>query len=467
MGRIAVAVSALAALVLATGVLVWLRTSDDEKRPNIVLIVTDDQRWDSLIDLPATTGLGGWMTFEESFVNDPQCCPSRATIFTGRATQHTGVETLVDGRKLDETRTVATMLDDAGYQTGFFGKYLNNYPFGRGHYVPPGWDRFVAYEGATDYYQYRLNEDGKLTEYGSAPDDYSTDVLAARGRAFIEDADSSTPIFLDISFNAPHAASGGPPVAAPRHTSICEDRSVKPRKNFNARDTAGEPAWMGSLRPVRPENMEFQIRHACQALRGVDEAVVSIVDALRRADRLDNTYMIITSDNGYSFGEHQLVGKGHLYEESIRVPLIVRGPDVKSGSTTRLTSNVDLVPTILEWAGTAAPDGFVDGRSFAASARGDETAGEPDDVLLRGCRTASARGASDEQLVCGGYLDGREMGLNWGLRTATHKYIEYPDGSAQLFDLARDPFELTNLIDEPAQAQLVAALRSRLADRRR
>ena len=407
------------------------------------------------------------MTFEESFVNDPQCCPSRATILTGRTTQHTRVETLRDGAKLDEKRTVATMLDAAGYQTAFFGKYLNNYPFGRGHYVPPGWDRFVAYEGATDYYQYSLNQDGKVTEHGSAADDYSTDVLVAQARAFVAAADDSDPLFLDVSFNSPHRVTGGPPVPAPRHMDACADKSVEPRKNFNMRDTAGEAAWMGSLRPVNPDNMELQIRTTCQALRAVDEAVVSITDELRRAGRLDNTYLIFTSDNGYSFGEHQLVGKGHLYEESIRVPLLVRGPGVKRGTTKRLTSNVDLVPTILEWAGVAAPAGFLDGRSFATAARGGVAEEEPDDVLLRGCRTAAVRGVPAEQLVCGGYLDGRGMGLNWGLRTATHKYIEYLDGSAQLFDLRRDPFELTNLIADPTQTRLAADLRSRLADRRR
>jgi arylsulfatase A-like enzyme len=462
----AIAGTALAALVIASGVVLWQRASDEAGRPNIVLIVTDDQRWDSMVDLPATTALGGWMTFAESFVNDPQCCPSRATILTGRTTQHTKVETLVDGDRLDEKRTVATMLDAAGYRTAFFGKYLNGYPFGRGHYVPPGWDRFVAYEGATDYYQYRLNEDGRLTEHGSAPDDYSTDVLAARVRAFVESAGDSEPIFLDVSFNAPHRATSGPPVAPPRSTGECANKPIEPRANFNRRDARAEPAWMGALRPVDPVNMSSQQRATCEALRGVDEAVVSIFAALRRAGRLDNTYFILTSDNGYSFGEHRLVGKGHLYEESIRVPLLVRGPDIEIGTTKRLTSNVDLVPTILEWAGVTAPDGFLDGQSFAPTARGDAAVG-PDDVLLRGCRTAALSGVPAERLVCGGYLDGREMGLNWGLRTARHKYIEYTDGSTQLFDLTRDPFELTNLADEPAQAGIVADLRSRLAERKR
>ena len=149
-------------------------------KPNIVLIVTDDQRWDSMGDMPDVDALDGWARFENAFVNDPQCCPSRASILTGRYTQHTGVETLRQGGALDERRTIATMLDDAGYRTGFFGKYLNGYPFGRSHYVPPGWDVFAAYERATEYFNYMLNEQGTIVRYGEDEDDYSTDVFAAK-----------------------------------------------------------------------------------------------------------------------------------------------------------------------------------------------------------------------------------------------------------------------------------------------
>jgi choline-sulfatase len=136
--------------------------------------------------------------------------------------------------------------------------------------------------------------------------------------------------------------------------------------------------------------------------------------------------------------------------------MLVRGPGIASTTVARLTSNVDILPTVLEWAGIDPPKDFIDGSSFAAAAVGDATAKEPTEVLLRGCRTSRYNPEPD----CGGYLE--EMGLNWGLRTATHKLIENADNSLQLFDLRSDPFELTNLASDPAQAKLRRQLRARL-----
>jgi arylsulfatase A-like enzyme len=433
-------------------------TPGDSDKPNIVLIVTDDQRWDSMDDMPRVSALDGWAHFENAFVNDPQCCPSRASVLTGRYTQHTGVETLREGSKLDERRTIATMLDDAGYRTGFFGKYLNNYPFGRGHYIPPGWDRFTAYEGSTGYFDYKLNEQGKLVQYGDAPEDYSTDVLAAMSREFIRSTVESEPLFLEVGLNAPHWAGGlSYAIPAPRDKGSCNDRQFELRANFNARDTVSEPNWMKSASPVGEASQVFQFGQNCATLRGVDDAVMSIVDELRRSGRANNTYIIFTSDNGFSFGEHRLIGKGHLYEESIRVPLLVRGPGISTRTIDRLTSNVDILPSVLEWAGVDPPKDFIDGQSFAAAAaKGGPGATGPAEVLLRGCRT-SRDGPNQD---CGGYREG--MGLNWGLRTATHKFVEDADGYVQLFDLRSDPLELTNLASDPAQTRVKQQLRARL-----
>ena len=188
------------------------------KRPNVVLIVTDDQRWDSLDQMPALDTAGDWARFSNSFVDEPQCCPSRASIFTGRYPQHTGVETLRDGADLDEKRTVATMLHNAGYRTGHFGKYLNGFPLGRGLYRPPGWDDFVATVGANDYFDYKLYENdrkGRTVSYGSAPTDYKTDVLTAMGRRFIRTTKRSQPFFLYLAVNAPHFDSHGRGPSAP------------------------------------------------------------------------------------------------------------------------------------------------------------------------------------------------------------------------------------------------------------
>ena len=189
---------------------------------------------------------------------------------------------------------------------------------------------------------------------------------------------------------------------------------------------------------------------------------MSLIGLLTSIGRLSNTYVVLMSDNGFEFGEHSLVGKGDLYEESVRVPLMVRGPGVVPGTTNRLTSNVDLVPTFLTWGKTSAPAGFLDGASWAANARG-ATAGAtfPSSVLLRGCRT------SDQQVnpPCGG-APGLPMGMNWGLRTDTYKYIEYPNGYRQLFDLVHDPWELRNIAGDPTKATVVANLHAQLVAKR-
>ena len=425
-------------------------------RPSVVLIVTDDQRGDSVDQMPQLDSSQEWARFSNAFVDEPQCCPSRASIFTGRYPQNTGVETLRDGADMNEKRTVATMLHQAGYRTAHYGKYLNGYPLGRGLYVPPGWDDFVASVGAGDYYNYTLAENRHTVSYGPEPKDYKTDVLAGMARRFIRSTKESQPFFVYLAFNAPHLDSAGQVVPATQDQGSCAGDAFEQPPNFNSRDTAGEPPWMAAEKPKDVANMRRQRAATCETLHGVDNAITSIVAELEQAGRLSNTFLAVTSDNGYAFGEHRLTGKGDLYEASVRVPLLVRGPDVRPQTIDRLTSNVDLVPTILEWAKVRPPRRFVDGTSFGGTLRGDPGQREPQEVLLRGCRTQRGRDAP-----CGGYPS--DMGFNWGLRTATHKYVEYPDGYVQLFDLTTDPWELTNLASDPGQAQLITDLHARLS----
>jgi N-acetylglucosamine-6-sulfatase len=437
---------------------VGVSSADPTKSPsrsNVVFVLTDDQRWDSIDQMPQVNGATEWARFSNAFVDEPQCCPSRASILTGRYPQHTGVETLRDGKDLDEKRTVATMLHDAGYRTALYGKYLNGFPLGRGIYVPPGWDEFAGTVGPNDYYNYKLDVNGHVVSYGSEPKDYKTDVLTGMARRFIRTTKQSQPFFLYLAFNAPHTDSAGRVVSAPQDRQSCSGYAFQQPPNFNAHDRVSEPEWMATEQPKNAASMTIQRAATCETLHSVDNAVTSVVAELERSGRLDNTYVIFTSDNGYAFGEHRLTGKGDLYEASVRVPLLVRGPDVRPQPVDRLTSNVDFAPTILQWAKVTPPRGFVDGTSFANALGGDPHKG-PQEVLLRGCRTQ--RGAHDD---CGGYPS--NMGFNWGLRTATHKYIEYPDGYVQLFDLTRDPWEQTNLGSDPAQAALTAELHTRLS----
>jgi len=425
-------------------------------RPNIVLILTDDQRWDSMDQLPATNS-HAWHRFTESFVVESMCCPSRAATLTGRIPPHTRVDTQTEGARLDERRTFATMLHAAGYQTTFAGKYLNGYPFGRGPYKPPGWDKFYGFTGPMTYYNYAVIENGKYAHYGSKVTDYSTDVLRDKIVAASKAADPTRPELLELATNAPHRAGLFDPNPAQRDKGVCANTPFPFPPNFNAYDSVSEPAWMAGELP-KDEAGVIRIRRAtCETLRGVDDAVTAILDELKREGRLANTYVVFTSDNSYQFGEHRLLEKGDLYEESIRVPLLVRGPGVVAGSDARLTSNIDLAPTFLDWAKVAPPKNFFDGTSFAANASGTSTK-SPSGVLLRGCRTGrTPTGAAG---VCGG--NDTNMGKNWGLRTAHYKYIEYPDGYRQLFDVIADPWELKNLAPDPAYATTMTALHNQM-----
>jgi arylsulfatase A-like enzyme len=262
---------------------------------------------------------------------------------------------------------------------------------------------------------------------------------------------------LEFAPNAPHRAGLLDPIAAPRDMGVCADTDFPLPANFNAYDTVSEPPWMAGELPKSATTAVRMRRATCETLRGVDDAITAIIDELQRDGRLANTYVVVTSDNSFHFGEHRLFEKGDLYEESIHVPLLVRGPGVRVGTDTRLTSNIDLAPTFLDWAHVTPPAHFFDGHSFAADARGAKVAG-PAAVLLRGCRTgALPKGAP---APCGN--NPSNMGKNWGLRTARYKYIEYSGGYRQLFDLTADPEELHNLALDPNYATTMASLHARL-----
>jgi arylsulfatase A-like enzyme len=424
--------------------------------PNILVVLTDDQRWDSIDQMPSLRSDPAWARFSQFFIQEPECCPSRATILTGRDSHHTGVQTLTTGKDLDDTRTIATMLQGDGYRTALIGKYLNDYPFKAPHYIPPGWTSFVANEGAVNYFDYDLNDNGTLRHFGRAPEDYSTDVLTNKARAFIDATDPGTPFYVEIATAAPHFTGRGfPPVPAPRDAHACADRTFTMPANFNSHDARGEPPWMAAARDETVDDAVTRLRATCATLQSVDHDLADLIDHLRSTGRLDDTYVVYLSDNGYGFGEHRLMGKGDLFDESLRVPLLVRGPGVVPSTLERLTSNADLVPTELEWAGVKAPPGFLDGTSFAADVRGQTGQTEPTEILLRGCRTTI-----DSGQACGGDYAG--FGLAWGLRTTDFKYVQYDDGYQQLFDLRTDPLETTNLALDPANAATVADLHDRM-----
>jgi len=439
-------------------------TSHAHTRPNIVLIVTDDQRWDSLWSMPNVRRdlVAHGVTFTNAFVTTSLCCPSRASILTGQYSRHTGV--YKDAGKnggapaFTDTSTLATWLHGGGYRTALVGKYLNNYDLIANH-RPPGWsewDAIASAEPALHFYDYTVNENGRMVHYGNAPGDYVDTTLGNIALRFINSTQS--PFFLEFCPIAPHTP------AVPAHQDLEKFRNspLPHRPNFNEADVSDKP-WAG-LPQIHPLNDPAWIQtyydHALASLQQVDRSVGDFVDALRRDGRLNNTVFIFTTDNGLLLGEHRLaVQKIWPYEESIRVPLVIAGTGVANPGRKNpdLALNIDLAPTIAQIAGVR-PGLPQDGRSLVP--------------LLQDRRTRWRKSFVVEYLGPGG--PGSDYAAPFeGIRTVRYLYVHYgpsaltpggpptpyPNGSKELYDLKTDPYELNNLAALPQYE----SLRKRLA----
>src|SRR4051794_6063238 len=316
-------------------------TGEPEWRPNIVLIVLDDLDSTVVTQLPEYQDLVAdrGATFANFFVTTPLCGPSRASLLRGQYAHNHGLLTntvpsggfLAFHRLGREESTIATWLHDAGYRTALFGKYLNGFPRDVGQrYVPPGWDEWFGVTSKRSlYYGFTLNENGTTVSYGDAPADYETDVLAAKTADFVKrSTGGDTPFFLYVAPLAPHA----PATNAPRHDEEFTDVQFVRPPNYNEADIGDKPAWLRDV-PLLTDDQVSQVdenqRKRLRSLLSVLELLTGLMDVLRTHDALENTYILITSDNGWFAGEHRLgVGKQAVYEESIRVPLVVLGPGV-------------------------------------------------------------------------------------------------------------------------------------------
>ena len=289
-------------------------------------IVTDDQRWDTLWAMPHVRDLlaDRGTTFSNAFVVNPLCCPSRSSILTGNYSHTTGVyrETPPFGAfpSFHDGSTIATWLHDQGYTTGLFGKYIDAYQHAAlTGYVPPGWDRWAAFVRSR-YLDYKLTIDGDIRTYGDGPSDYSTNVLGSLAERFIRD--TSGPIFVEYAPAAPHAPRD-PGSAVPG--SLRHPAPWRP-PSYDEPDVSDKPSYIRDLPPlsgdVRAAVDGFR-QNQYRTLLSVDSQVEALVGALRDTGRLGNTLIVFTSDNGI-VGEHRWVKKEVPYEESIRVPLVVR-----------------------------------------------------------------------------------------------------------------------------------------------
>ena len=424
-------------------------------RPNVLVVMTDDQRADELGPMPIVRRelAAEGVSFANAYATFPLCCPSRATLLTGQYAHNHGVmgNELAEGggyHAFDDTGSLPVALQTAGYRTGMFGKYLNEYDVLD---VPDGWDRWAALTGRYALYDYTLNVDGHRRHFGSSPRDYQTNVVGRMGSRFIEQSAGDQPFFLWASFFAPHGESlpgdeRWNPRPAPGDGRRYRDAPLPRPPSFDERDVSDKPAFAAGAKRIsraRVDDLRWRHRSRLAALHSVDHEVGRLLDALRDAGELENTLVIFISDNAFLMGEHRLESKQWLYEESARVPLIMAGPGVPAGAVReQIVGNIDLAPTIFDVTGVA-PMRAPDGMSLLPLA--SNPAVEADrDILLENAKSNA-------------------------IRTPGWMYAQHHTKRGlerELYDLEADPYELRSLHADPAHAAVRAELAARLDELR-
>lgn len=413
-------------------------------RPNIILILTDDQRYDTFDVMPAVSALRDEsIRFTNAFVTNPLCTPSRTTILSGRYSHATGVMANHLPDLLDDSDTIATWLAAAGYTNALLGKYVNNVEF-LGLTPPQGWHEWKSFldPSGGEFYGFRLNDNGVSRTLGGSR--YSTDWLRNEAIRFIKrNADDA--FFLMYTPFAPHS----PAEPAKRHDGDLVSYPLHRPPSF-LDDVTDKPAWVQFYKFIAPPNIADAIddyrERELETLLSVDEAVDKILRRLEKLGLTDNTVVVFTSDHGILWGEHWLREKFNPYEESIRVPYTVRYPRryPLPDTRTQMVLNQDLAPTFAEFAGAAAPPDL-------------------DGVSLVPLLESSATPWRDEFLIetLGEFITQPSDSV----RTETFKYIDTDAANGvtqELYDLVADPYEQTNLADDPAYAATLADMIARL-----
>lgn len=438
-----------------------------QDHPNIVVIMTDDQNVSSMSVLVRTRQLLGanGTTFANSFVSYPLCCPSRATYLTGQYPHNHDVmgNSPPDGgyAMLRGNETVPVWLSRAGYATTHVGKYLNGYGTQNPAEIPPGWAEWHGLVDPSTYrmWGYTINNNGTPRTYGQQdvedPTLYQTDVLTAFATDYIDrKAPSEQPFLLSFAPLAPHAEVGWAsmngnrnPRPAPRHRGAFAGAALPQPPSFNEADVSDKPTQVRQLPLLNAQDIAGitkDYRSRLESLLAVDEAVAAIVAAVQRNGELDNTVFLFTSDNGWLQGEHRIPrGKVHAYEESSRVPLILRGPGVPAGvSTQAFVSNVDLAATILDAADATAAI-TIDGRSLISIAQ------NPAPAIGRHLLIETGPKPSGNQWYA-------------AVRAGRYSYVEHSTGERELYDLQPDPYQLQSRHADPGYAAIRTALANRL-----
>jgi len=421
-----------------------------DTRPNLIVVLTDDQRTDLLASMPQTVSriFEPGLVFDRAIVNTPLCCPMRSGFLAGgflsRQTgvlRNSGYQGGMDD--FDDSHNIGLHFQAAGYRTALVGKYLSTYDDGDA-YIPPGWDLF-AYPMVSGSWQSLDVVEGSSSATASTGkrfdvDQYITDYIHDQAEGFVRGA-GDAPFLLVISEAAPHNT-------AQPDTKDDDAWAGSAWRGgaYNEADVSDKPSFIQSLPEIDADQAAIYdgyYQDALESLMSVDRGVDSLLDTLTELDLMDNTVIVFTSDNGHLFGEHRLWSKGVPYQESIGVPLAVLAPGGPAGvHDDRLVSaTTDLPATLYDLAGIDAPTAGV---SFAPLLRGESLEAQ-DHLLLEGYATAWSPDYA-------------------GLLTDTHKYVEYVNGESELYDLSADPYEEQNLAGEDSVAKVQASLAATLAD---
>jgi len=446
-------------------------------RPNFLFILVDDldSKLDTIQYMPHLQQLliSHGLSLDDFLIDTPVCCPSRSTFLRGQYTHdhqvYTNSAPLGGFEKFhslqNETSTLATWLQAAGYHTVLIGKYLNGYPdLSNRTYIPPGWNEWFSPVKGSPYKElnYTLNENGKLVDYGIGVKDYLTDVLSDKTDDFLHRSASNQgqPFFVYLAPYAPHE----PAVPAFRHADLFQTLQVPRTPSFNEADVSDKPGNIAAdplLSEIDIANLDNLYRQRVRSMQAVDEMVARLMTTLQETGQLANTYIIFTSDNGYHLGQHRLLaGKGEPYDEDIVVPLVIRGPGILAGQVLEgyLAGNTDIAPTLAELAGVVPP-AFVDGRSLVPLWGADR----PQQTDWRQGYLIEYYGAGDSSGSTLNFVglsspdqlleppDPEQLGQSnpraefFAVRTPQYTYAENSNGFRELYDRSQDPYELNNL----------------------
>ena len=389
-----------------------------ESRPNILLIITDDQRDDGTMRIMKETRRWmkrGGVTFRNAYATTPQCCPSRASIMTGRYAHNHGVENNTQGENLDHSTTMQRYLHDVGYQTAIYGKFINGWDLTQ---APPHFDNYGLFHGG--YIGYIANVDGAFQRTFRYSTDFFGDLAGRQVRRW--EATDDQPWLMFVTVWAPHTQS-----IPKRRLQSAKVGPFKRNPAMRERDCSDKPATVNCWYNKRKRNRlrKDQLR----TLITVDSMVADLRKELKRAGEMSDTLVFFLSDNGYLWGEHGLTGKKPPYRGSIDIPMFMRFPGRVEKSTTdhRMVANIDIAPTIYDAAGVD-PQIEIDGRSLL------------DDSWVR-----------DRLLL---ELEESKQWPRWASTlTQDHQYTEYYNQEGVLtfrefYDRHEDPWQLLNLLGD-------------------